>query len=185
MTIAHRTLADLQTKSVEADAGPRHQGVIEMLVRRPDVGTREVVDEARLDTEVGMVGDNWLERGSGSTEDGVADPLRQLTVMSSRVLEAVAGDRNRWPLAGDQLVVDLDISHDNLPAGSRLQVGTAVIEITEPPHAGCPKFKSRFGGDALRWVNGSAGRRMRRRGANARVVEPGTVRTGDAVTPLR
>ena len=151
-----------------------------MLVLRPEVGERAVVDEAKLNDTEGMVGDSWAHRTGYEP-----DPLRQLTVMSTRVLDAIAGDREFWPAAGDQILVDLDISEGNLPAGSQLAIGSAVIEITEPPHTGCPKFKARFGGDALVWVNGRRGRRLRMRGANARVVEPGTVSTGDSVRPLR
>ena len=104
--------------------------------------------------------------------------------MSARAVEAVAGDRERWPLAGDQLYVDLDLSVDNLPAGTRLAVGEAVLEMTAEPHTGCGKFSARFGSEAIKFVNKSPGRELRLRGVNARVVTPGTVRVGDAVAKL-
>ena len=94
------------------------------------------------------------------------------------------GSRERWPLAGDQLYVDLDLSVENLPAGTRLAVGDAVVEITPEPHTGCAKFSARFGTDALKFVNKPPGRELRLRGVNARVVTPGTVRPGDAISKL-
>lgn len=130
-------------------------------------------------------GDHWRARGSRSTPDGSADPECQLTLMNARLVDLLAGgDRRAWPLAGDQLCVDLDLSAENLPAGTRLAVGTAVIEVTAPLHTGCAKFSARFGSPALRFVNSPEGRALRLRGLNARVVEPGEVRPGDAVRRL-
>ena len=142
---------------------------------------REVVDEARLDPAEGLVGDGWLARGSRSTPDGSADPLSQLTIMNTRVLAAAEPDRSRWPLAGDQLYADLDLSGANLPTGTRLHVGEALVEVTERPHTGCAKFASRFGTDALRWISTPVGRSLRMRGMYVRVVEGGAVRVGAAI----
>ena len=144
-----------------------------------------MLDEARLTLEEGLVGDTWIQRGSKRTADGSAHPDAQLNVMSARAIEVIAADRERWPLAGDQLYLDLDISHDNLPAGSRLALGDAVIEVTEIPHTGCAKFVQRFGKEAMRFVNSDVGSSLRLRGLNARVVTPGTVRTGDKVVVSR
>ena len=144
-----------------------------------------MLEEAELDLELGLVGDMWHRRGSKRTADGGPNPLAQVTLMSARAVDVVAGgDRSRWALAGDQLYVDLDLSEAALPAGSRLAVGTAVLELTAEPHTGCAKFRARFGGDAVKFVNGGAHRHLRLRGANARVVEPGVVRRGDAVRVL-
>ena len=161
---------------------PRDAGTVEMIVRRPAVDEREVVAEGRLTPEDGLVGDDWRRRGSRSTPDGSADPDRQVTIMSSRYVDLLAGgDRSAWPLAGDQLYVDLDLSEANLPAGTRLQVGSAVVEVTEPPHTGCAKFSARFGSEALRLANSPEGRALRLRGLHVRVLEAGTVRPGDAI----
>jgi MOSC domain-containing protein YiiM len=143
------------------------------------VGVRELPGEAMLDRGNGLAGDNWLERGSKTTPDGSADPERQLTVMNARVAELVAGGAERMPLAGDQLYVDLDLSVDNLPAGSLLAVGQAVLQVSQAPHLGCAKFVERFGAEAMRFVNSSTGRLLRLRGMNTRVVRPGLVRPGD------
>jgi len=150
-------------------------------VRRPQVEAREVLQEGELDLAVGLVGDSWKSRGSSSTPDGSANPEMQLNIMNSRVVALLAQTKERWPLAGDQLYVDLDLSLDNLPAGSRLAIGSAVIEISETPHTGCAKFSARFGSEALRWINGPLGRANRLRGLNARIVTAGAVHVGDTV----
>jgi hypothetical protein len=159
-------------------AAPSDEGRVELIVRRPAHDERELLDEGRLDPLLGLVGDRWAGRDAASTPIYLSS---QLTVMSTRVLAAIEPDRDRWPLAGDQLYVDLDLSEGNLPAGTRLAVGSAVIEVSETPHTGCAKFSSRFGSEALRWINSPLGRVHRMRGLNARIVEGGTVRVGDAI----
>jgi MOSC domain-containing protein YiiM len=163
---------------------PADEGTVELIVRRPDENEREVLEEGVLDVQEGLVGDMWRRRGSSRTPDGSAHPDMQLTLMNARAVAAVAGDRERWALAGDQLFVDLDLSNENLPAGTRLEVGSAVIEITDQLHTGCAKFTARFGSDAIKFVNKGAGRELRLRGIYARIVEPGTVRPGDAIRKL-
>ncbi len=150
-----------------------------LIVRRPAAGERDVPAEAVLDQAAGLDGDNWLTRGNTSTPDGSADPRRQVTVMNARVAELVAGGTGRMPLAGDQLYLDLDLSLGNLPAGSLLAVGQAVLQVSEAPHLGCAKFVERFGAEAMRFVNSRVGRQLRLRGMNARVLASGTVRLGD------
>ena len=158
------------------------EGVLELIVRRPAEGERELLDEAELHLEEGLVGDRWWAGARRRAEP--LDTSAQLTVMSVRALEQIEPDRSRWPLAGDQLYVDLDLSHETLPAGSRLEIGSAVIEVSEAPHTGCGKFTARFGSEATRLVNSQDGRRQRLRGMNARVIEPGTVRVGDTIRAI-
>ncbi|HUO46273.1 MAG TPA: MOSC domain-containing protein [Acidimicrobiia bacterium] len=160
---------------------PNDDGTVDLIVRRPRVDEREVLEEATLDLSDGLLGDSWKLRPSASTLDGTPHPLMQLNVMNSRVIALIAGAPDRWPLAGDQLYLDLDLSEDNLPAGSRLALGGAIIEVTEVPHRGCQKFSGRFGMDALRFVNSEVGRSLRLRGLNARVLEPGVIRRGDPI----
>ena len=180
--MTHRTDEQLTAGLAAIRRAPRDAGTLEMIVRRPAEDEREVLDEGRLTAEDGLLGDQWRRRGSRSTPDGSADPERQLTLMGARVVDLLAGgDRGAWPLAGDQLYVDLDLSARNLPPGTRLEIGTAIVEVTEPPHTGCSKFSARFGSAAQRFVNTPEGRALRLRGLNARVVEPGVVRRGDAV----
>jgi MOSC domain-containing protein YiiM len=163
-------------------AAPASEGTVELVVRRPAEGEREVLDEGVLDPAEGLVGDDWLDRNA--RRGRAADPATQLTLMSARVIDLVAGSRDRWPLAGDQLYVDLDLSTENLPPGTRLAVGTALLEVTDELHTGCAKFTERFGPAAIRFVNGRAGRPHRLRGMYARVVEAGSVRPGDAISKL-
>ena len=186
----HRTSEELQAFLPQLLSAPRDVGTLELVVRRPGLGEREVLDEGELDLAVGLVGDTWTERGSSCTPDGGPHPKMQLNVMSARMNAFLAGEPGRRALAGDQLYLDLDLSHENLPAGTRLTIGDpgergAVIEVSEPPHTGCAKFVERFGAEAMRFVNGTVGRPMRLRGLNARVVVPGRVRPGDPVTVIR
>jgi hypothetical protein len=175
----HRTWQELEAALDHIRAAPRDAGLLALIVRRPAVGEREVLQEGRLDLVEGLVGDNWRTRGSSRTPDGSSHPDMQLNMMNVRVVELVAGPPGRWPLAGDQLYVDLDLSGANLPAGTRMRIGSALIEVTSQPHTGCGKFVSRFGVDAMKFVNSPVGRELNLRGINARVVEPGTIRVGD------
>jgi hypothetical protein len=175
---------DLQAGLPEILAAPASVGTVELVVRRPSEGERELLEEGVLDVAQGLVGDDWARRGSSRTSDGSAHPGMQLTLMNVRVIALVAGDRDRWPLAGDQLYVDLDLRPENLPPGTRLAVGSAVVEVTEVPHTGCAKFTERFGPAAIRFVNGKSGRALRLRGMYVRVVVGGTVRPGDAIRKL-
>ena len=162
-------------------ASPREIGTLHAIVGRPDRDRRIVVDEAILDEGQGLVGDNWLTRGSKSSPGGLANPESQLTIMSTRVLAAIEPDESRWALAGDQLLVDYDLSIEHLPPGTRLLVGETELVISEKPHTACAKFSARFGSDALRWINSPEGRVLRFRGVNARIVRGGTIRVGDAI----
>ena len=177
----HVTTAELEAAIHFIRESPTDIGTVELIVRRPAVDEREVLDEADLDPAFGVVGDTWNIRGSRRTDDGSSHLDMQLNVMNARVAALIAQDPERRSLAGDQLYVDLDLSADNLPPGTRLTLGTATIEITDQPHTGCAKFTQRFGLDAFRWVNSEDGMRLRLRGLNARVVVPGTVRRGDTI----
>jgi MOSC domain-containing protein YiiM len=181
----HLSRAHLEAGLSRILDSPRADGALVLLVRRPAVGVRELAAEGTLDPAAGLVGDNWLDRRSRSTPDGSADPQRQVTVMNVRLAELVAGSQDRIPLAGDQLYLDLDISVGNLPAGSLLAVGDAVLEVSAAPHLGCAKFVERFGADAMRFVNSRVGRQLRLRGLNARVVQAGIVRLGDLASTSR
>jgi MOSC domain-containing protein YiiM len=181
----HLTTEELEAGLDRILGAPASPGVVELIVRRPAEGEREVLEEGELDLTEGLVGDTWIVRGSKRTKDGSSHPDMQLNVMSARVVDLVAaGNRERWALAGDQLYVDLDLSESNLPPGTRLAVGSAVIEVTAEPHTGCAKFHARFGGDAHRFVNTKQHRHLRLRGLNAKVVEPGMVRSGDVIRKL-
>jgi hypothetical protein len=178
------TTAELEAGLDRIRQSPADAGVLELIVRRPDVGVREALEEAELDPAVGLVGDSWRARSSRRTPDGSPHPDMQLNVMNARVAALVAQHKERWALAGDQLFVDLDLSEANLPAGTRLSLGSAVIEVTSQPHTGCRKFVERFGVDATTFVNSVERQDLHLRGINARVVQRGTIRVGDVAKKL-
>ena len=180
----HQTREQLDAGLAQIRESPRDQGTLELITYRPALDERVVVDVATLDLAVGLVGDTWNMRPSSRTADRSPHPDMQLTVMNARVIALVAGDRERWPLAGDQLYVDLDLGADNLPPGTQLQIGEAVVMVTAQPHTGCAKFIARFGSDAQRWVNSPTGRALNLRGINTRVVTPGQIRRSDPVRKL-
>jgi MOSC domain-containing protein YiiM len=171
----HRTMEQLESGLDHVLGSPAESGALEQIVRRPAVGEREVLESAELDPQHGLVGDRWGARRSANADC-------QINIMNARVIELVAGDRHRWSLAGDQLFVDLDLSESNLPVGSRVAIGCAIVEVTAPPHTGCSKFAARFGMDARDFVN--ARKHLRLRGVNARVVQGGTIRVGDRARKL-
>jgi hypothetical protein len=183
-SIKHLTTAELEAGLDEIRRAPKDEGVLELIVRRPAINDREVLAEGELSLAEGLIGDTWTRRRSSSTPDGSPNPDMQINIMSARAIALVCPDRNRWPLAGDQLFLDFDLSAENLPAGSRLSLGSAVIEVTPPPHLGCQKFVARFGLEAMRFVNSSLGKQLRLRGINARVVQAGVVRVGDVVRKI-
>ena len=183
-------IAPLSMEALEAGLAsirlsPRDEGLLRLIVRRPAVDAREVLASGELSLKEGLVGDTWRLRGSSRSGDGRPHPDMQLNIMNARAVALVAQRDDRWPLAGDQLYVDLDLSGENLPPTTRLAIGAAVVEVTDQPHTGCGKFVARFGLDAMKLVNSPVGRALNLRGINARVVEPGTIRVGDVVRKLR
>ncbi len=168
----------------EVRGSPADHGILELIVRRPAVDERELLDEGELDLDEGLVGDSWNQRPSKLTDDGGPHLDMQLNLINSRLLALICPDPKRRDLAGDQLVVDLDLAAVNLPAWTRLAIGSAMIEVTDQPHTGCAKFSQRFGVEALRLVNSEVGGELNLRGINARVVQPGAIRKGDRITKI-
>jgi len=180
----HLTIEELEAGLDDIRRSPKNAGVLRMIVRRPKVNAREILEEGQLDLVQGLVGDTWATRASSRSQSGSAHPDMQLNVMNARAIDLVAQSSDRWGLAGDQLYIDLDLSADNLPPGTRLALGSAIIEVTEQPHTGCAKFAARFGMDAVKFVNSTEGKRLRLRGLNARVVQPGVIRVGDVAQKI-
>ena len=180
----HLTMSELEAGLDEIRRAPKDAGVLELIVRRPGIDEREVINEGELHLVEGLVGDSWKRRHSSSTSDGSPNPLMQLNIMNARVTALVAQDKDRWQLAGDQLYLDMDLSEDNVPAGTRLSLGSAVIEVTPPPHLGCRKFVARFGLEAMKFVNSSLGKQLHLRGINAKVVQAGGIRVGDVARKI-
>jgi hypothetical protein len=184
-TVKQLTMEELEAALDHLRQAPKDDGLLQLIVRRPQVDEREVLDEAQLDPALGLIGDDWHVRGSRRTPDGSAHPEMQINIMNSRVTALVAQDKDRWPLAGDQLYIDMDLSKENLPAGSRIAVGSAVLEVSAFPHTGCHKFVARFGLDAMKFVNSEVGKQLCLRGINAKVVQGGVVKVGHTAKKLQ
>jgi len=182
--VKHLTMAELEAALDHLREAPKDGGVLQLIVCRPDVEQRRILDEAELDPLKGLIGDNWVVRGSSKTPDGSAHPEMQINIMNSRVTALVAQEKDRWQLAGDQLYIDMDLSKENLPAGARLQVGTAVLEVSPLPHTGCHKFVARFGLDAMKFVNSTVGKELCLRGINAKIIHGGVVKVGQVAKKI-
>lgn len=171
------TVEDLEARWGDIEPSPLDRGTVELIVRRPAPDQREPLQRAAFSAEAGLLGDDWLRRHGDEIE-------AQITLMNSRVAQLLAGDKARWAEAGDQLFVDLDISQDNLPPGTRIQLGEVVMQISTLPHTGCTKFARRFGGHARKWTATDEGERERRRGVYAQVIQDGEIKVGDPITKL-
>jgi MOSC domain-containing protein YiiM len=176
MTARHLSYAELEAALPDIARSPRERGTLLLIVRRPSKGEREVLDSATLDVDEGLVGDRWAQGGRRR--------VNQLTLINARFLALLAQERDRWPLAGDQLYVDFDLSFEHVPPGTRLRIGAAKIEVSPEPHTGCKLFAARYGRDAQRFVGSASGRALSLRGINAWVVKSGDVRVGDEVLAL-
>ena len=181
--IRHLNTDELEAGLEEALTSPTDEGIVNLIVCRPDVGQRKVLQSAEFSLEIGLVGDNWSKKPYSKSPDGGPHPEMQVTMINSRVLGLItAGDSSRMAVPGDQLVVDFDLSRENIPPGTKLNIGSAIIEVTEAPHTGCAQFVGWFGDDAMRFVNSSRGRELCLRGINSKVVQPGVISQGDKIT---
>ena len=184
MPAVHFSEAELTGRLPEVLQSPADGGVLVQIVARPDKELRELRDRSEVTPEAGLPGDRWARHCSRRLPDGRLNPDTQLTLMNSRTVALVAGDKERWALAGDNLFVDLDLSEANLQAGQRLKIGSAILEITAEPHTGCSKFSKRFGVEALKFVNSPEGKKLRLRGIHAQVIQAGTIAVGDRIEKI-
>ncbi|HXD11050.1 MAG TPA: MOSC domain-containing protein [Anaerolineales bacterium] len=183
-TLTHLSLTELEAGLEHIRQSPNDNGTLNLIVRRPRVDEREIVEEATLDLEIGLVGDTWKMRGSSHTADGSANINAQITLANVRAIALMAQAEDRWSLAGDQLYVDFSLSEDNVPPGTRLTIGSAILEVSAQPHTGCNKFSERFGLDALKFVSSPEGKQLHLRGINTKVIRAGKIRVGDVVKRL-
>ncbi len=179
--ITHLTFDELQNGLPYILASPQDHGTLEAIVIRPATDERVSLDECALSPELGVHGDNWAKGCWKSLPDGRPHPNVQVAIMNSCTIALLAQDKDRWPLAGDNLYMDLDISDDNMPPGQRLAIGSVILEITAEAHNGCKKFSARFGSDAVKFVNSDEGKRLGLRGIYARIVQAGVLHVGDSV----
>jgi hypothetical protein len=182
MTAKHLTTAELESGLPEIRQSPDSDGELQLISRRPAIDERDLIETGELDTIQGLVGDDWSTRGQQKNPPRDPNPEAQLTLMNARAAQLVSGSKERWALAGDQLYVDFDIGRDNLPIGSRVQIGEAIVEVTAEPHPGCNKFVERFGMDAMTFVNSEEGKQMCLRGINTKIVQSGTIHVGDKIS---
>ena len=182
--VQHLSMSELEAGMEHIRQASRDNGTLKMIVRRPQSDERDIVDQGELSLTEGLVGDNWKTRGSRHTPDGSAIPDAQITIMNARCIALLAQREDRWALAGDQLYVDFDLSEENIPPGTRLGIGSAILEVSAQPHSGCKKFSDRFGVEAMKFVNSPVGKRLHLRGINAKVIQAGTIRVGDTVNKI-
>ena len=180
-TVKHLSWTELEAGLEAIQQSPRDHGTLELIVVRPGTNRRLVLEACELSPALGVHGDDWASRAHVQLPDGTVNLKAQVTMMNSRVIALLAQAKERWALAGDQLIVDLDLSDDILRPDQRLALGTAILEITNKPHRGCAKFAERFGADALKFVNSEVGRHLHLRGVYARIVQAGAARVGDAI----
>jgi MOSC domain-containing protein YiiM len=181
----HLTETEILDGLTEVRRSPQDKGLLEAIVIRPGSEERLSLQRCRLSPEGGTEGDAWARGCWLKLPDGRPHPDVQICIMNSRMIDLVAGNRDRWELAGDNLIVDLDLSRENLGAGQLLSIGECVIEITEQSHNGCSKFSQRFGPSALKVVNSPTGKELRLRGIYAKVIKAGDIHVGDLITKLR
>ncbi len=179
-----KNLEALQNGFDHITQSPSDQGSLQLIVARPEVDSRTELDHGVLDETEGLIGDNWAARGSSKTEDGSAHPEMQINIMNSRAIELITQNKADWKTAGDQLFVDFNLSKDNVPPGTKLAVGDAILEVTSVPHTGCKKFSARFGVDAVKFISSSKGKQWQLRGINARVVKSGSIQIGDQFSKI-
>lgn len=180
----HLTKEQIDDQLPHITASPKNNGLLELIVRRPKENEREVINSGELSTTYGLVGDTWINRTSSRLNHSGPHPEMQINIINSRLIACIAQEKERWKLAGDQLYVDLDLSKENLPAGTKLKLGNGIIEVTAQPHTGCAKFIERFGKAAMIYVNSEIGKRHQLRGINAKVIQNGTFNLGDKLTKI-
>ena len=182
--IEHRSIADLENGLENIKKSPADNGMLYMIVVRTSKRERAVPWYCKLSPAFGVEGDHWSQGAWKSLPEGIPDPMVQVTIMNSRCLDLIATSKERWPLAGDNLIVDMDISTANLKPGQKVSIGSAVLEISDIPHTGCMKFRDRFGVEALKFVSSKEARELRLRGLFARVIKEGEISIGDRLKKI-
>ncbi len=180
--VRHLSLDELHRGLPEIIRSPKDQGTLKAIVIRPATDERVSLTQCDISPEHGVHGDNWAKGCWLELPDGSPHPDVQIAIMNSRFIDLIAQEQERWPLAGDQLFVDL--SKANRPPGQQSSRCSAVIEITAVPKKGCLKFVDRFGADSVKLVNSDEGKTLRLRGIYAKIIKAGTINVGDELKKL-
>ena len=182
--LRHLTFDELNAGLAHIRASPKEEGRLEAIIARPAPGERRDLASSEISLAGGVHGDHWAKGCWKTTADGKPDPDVQICMMNARCIELIAQERSNWPPAGDNFFIDMDLTPGNMPPGTRLGIGSAIIEVTGIAHNGCASFIERYGRDACVFVNTGEGERLRLRGIYARVVRDGRVSVGDKVKKL-
>ena len=182
--VDHVTLAECQAALDHINAAPRDGAVIEQLVARPDFAERAFPDALELTVAGGIKGERWSHSPWLKLPDGSPDPRIQVSIFSKRVMDLCWRDREGQVHPGDPFVVDMNLSFENLPVGTQLQVGEAVVEVSDKFNTACVKWQKRYGDESLRWINMAENRPHRLRGVLCKIVQDGVVRVGDRLAKL-
>ncbi len=180
----HPTLEQLELSLETIAASPSKQGTVELIISRPETGKRVVHTIGNFSKTGGLEGDNWANDCWKTLPDGKSDPIVQIAITNTRLLAAICPDKSRWPLAGDQIYTELNLSKTNLPVGTRLSAGTVILEITQEPHLGCSQYAEHFGKDSLKFTLTPRGRELNLRGIYAKVIKSGSINTGDRISKI-
>ena len=165
-------------------AAPKDRAAIGMLCLRPERNQRKFVDQIEVSPQKGIAGERWLESPWLTTPEGAPHPGIQISILQQRVLDLVWQDRENTPHPGDTFVVDMDLSHDNLPVGQLLSVGTAILKVSDVFNDGCVKWKARYGAAAKDWIVADDHPKLRLRGVLCSVERAGLLKAGDFLTKI-
>lgn len=181
--MAHVTLAECDAALAHVLAAPK-EAAIETLCHRPDFGQRDFREALELRVATGIENERWMKHPWMKLEDGSPDPRIQVSILQRRVLDLCWRDRDSVVYPGDTMIADMDLGEENLPAGTRLQAGTAILEVSDVFNTACAKWKVRHGRESFDWINRPENVQHRLRGALCSIVQDGVVRKGDVLTKI-
>jgi hypothetical protein len=178
------TAAELEAALPSVLAAPGGAGLVRLLCTRPQPNARAFPEVLTLSRGKGATGDYHPARPWLRLPDGSPDPRIEVSIMPWRVLDLVWRERDRVAHPGDNIAVDMTLAEADLPAGTRLAAGTAILRVSDVPNDGCAKWKVRYGKAAHDWITTPDHLRLRLRGLYAAIEQDGEVRIGDTLRRL-
>ncbi|MFT5632095.1 MAG: hypothetical protein ACI9HB_003282 [Gammaproteobacteria bacterium] len=175
----HVRLAECEDALSTILAAPKSGAIVEQLCLRPGFSERSFPELLELTVAGGIIGERWTKAPWLTLSDGTPDPRIQVSILSKRVMDLCWRDRENTHHPGDTMIVDMDLGVENLPNGTRLGIGSAVVEVSDKFNTACIKWQGRYGAESLRWLNLRKNRDYRLRGILCRIVQDGVVRLGD------